>query len=459
MLVVIFGALLLYAVFMLGTPVAQQKIPDRQKRDLFVMGSGLLAVLGGFLWSREKTLRSTEGRILTWLAIGLPGWALFQLLPLPDALVNLMSPARGELLRGLVPVLGRRDAFVSLSIVPAATLVHFMLFGAYAVLLLSAREIAIRARKKTWLVVAPLAAAGVAEAALSLLQFTSPGDNQVRGTYVMRNHLAGLLEMALPLVVAYAIARLRGARNQGRDAKTEALKAAGGFAAAVLMLTAALITLSRGGLMGLLGAALAMAAMSVGRDVPLRQRITAGALLGVAIFGGLIVLTPEAMLDRFATHSSEGRTALWGEAVGILRDYPLTGAGMGGFQTAFLKYKVLEGQFIVDYAHNDYLQGIAEMGFVGFLIPAGLIGLVLKRSVRIAAEMSDMRWIAVGCLGSVVAILVHSFVDFNLYVPANAAVLAWICGLAAGVTPVAPSLVRRKRSRQSETPEVEPAAP
>ena len=453
-----FGAILLYAVFTLGTPVSQAKIPDRQQRDLFIAVTGLFAILGGLLWSREKTIRNTEGRILTWLVVALPGWALFQLMPLPLVIVNFLSPVRGEILRGLVPVLGPGDAFVTLSLVPAATLVHFGLLGAYAALLLSAREIAIRAKKKTWLLIAPVALAAVAEAALSLLQFTGPGENQVRGTYVMRNHLAGLLELAFPLVLVYAVARFRAAKNRGRDSGTELIKATVGFAAAALILSSALITLSRGGLMGLVGSGLAIAAMAVGRDVPIRQRLIAGLGLGALVFGALIVLTPDAMLDRFATHSSEGRTALWGEAVGIFRDYPITGAGMGGFQTAFLRYKALEGQFIVDYAHNDYIQGLCEFGFIGFLIPAGLIFLVLKRSVRIAAEASEMRWVAIGCLGSIVAILIHSFVDFNLYVPANAATLAWICGLAAGVTPLAPSLVRRRRTIHTAEPEANAAA-
>jgi hypothetical protein len=35
------------------------------------------------------------------------------------------------------------------------------------------------------------------------------------------------------------------------------------------------------------------------------------------------------------------------------------------------------------------------------------------------------------CTGSFAAILLHSFVDFNLYIPANAMLLAWIAGIAA----------------------------
>ena len=447
LLLLLFGLLLLYAVFALGTPVAQAKMPDRQRRDIFLVVTGFLGVAGGLVWRKAGADRSRESTLVTCAAVALPVWALVQLIPLPVMLVNLLSPVRGDLLRGLEPLFGRQG-FASLSIVPAVTLNHFLLLASYSVLLLAAREFAFRARRGIWMVAAPVVLAGVGEAAMAMLQFTAAGDTQVRGTYVVRNHLAGLLEMALPLAVMYGVARLRAARNRGRGAPGEVLKAAGAFAVAALLLAGALVTLSRGGLMAILGSAVMMSVMAIGRDVPVRQRIVAGLGLGVVVFGGLLALTPESLVDRLSSHSSEGRTALWREAVGVVRDYPLTGTGMGGFQSAFLKYKALEGKFIVEYAHNDYLQGLAEMGVIGFLIPVLLIALVLKRSVRIAAEGSEMRWMGVACLGSVTAMLIHSVVDFNLYVPANAAVFAWICGLAVGLTPatlipVSPRIISR----------------
>jgi len=44
-----------------------------------------------------------------------------------------------------------------------------------------------------------------------------------------------------------------------------------------------------------------------------------------------------------------------------------------------------------------------------------------------------VRILALGCTAAMRAILFHSLVDFQLYVPANALVLAWICGLTAGL--------------------------
>ena len=88
-----------------------------------------------------------------------------------------------------------------------------------------------------------------------------------------------------------------------------------------------------------------------------------------------------------------------------------------------------------DYAHNDYLQLLAELGLIGFaLLTALAVGIVIK-TLRVAVnrERGDHRYIALACLGSFSAIALHSITDFNLYIQANAMELAWVGGLAAGL--------------------------
>jgi O-antigen ligase len=97
----------------------------------------------------------------------------------------------------------------------------------------------------------------------------------------------------------------------------------------------------------------------------------------------------------------------------------------------------VEGLILVDYAHNDYLQFFAELGAAGFVIGLVLLGSIARRAARTTDDTSGIRWVGLACLGSLTAIAVHSAMDFNLYVPANAAILAWICGLATGLTPPA----------------------
>jgi hypothetical protein len=60
---------------------------------------------------------------------------------------------------------------------------------------------------------------------------------------------------------------------------------------------------------------------------------------------------------------------------------------------------------------------------------------VLARAIRsfLSAERDFERIVALGCAGSIVAILLHSFADFNLHIPANALLFSAILGLAVSV--------------------------
>jgi O-antigen ligase len=95
-------------------------------------------------------------------------------------------------------------------------------------------------------------------------------------------------------------------------------------------------------------------------------------------------------------------------------------------------------QFRVPNAHNDYLQGLVELGIVGSLLVGLVLVCILTPIFKGVFKLRDdpRRYILIGCAGSFIAILLHSFVDFNMYVPANAMTLAWIAGLASGVSAI-----------------------
>src|SRR5207248_1613684 len=92
-------------------------------------------------------------------------------------------------------------------------------------------------------------------------------------------------------------------------------------------------------------------------------------------------------------------------------------------------------QFAWGNAHNDYLELLAELGAIGFLIPAALMTLVFFRAARaaVAGPGKETRLLGSACAGGIAAALIHSLTDFNLYVPAHAMALAWISGLAVGL--------------------------
>jgi O-antigen ligase len=161
------------------------------------------------------------------------------------------------------------------------------------------------------------------------------------------------------------------------------------------------------------------------------------------VLASLVFLAPDKLIRRFAQIASvegltaEGRTKLWAETVPLIRSYPVFGCGLGGYETAFSRFKVSGVLVTDDFAHNDYLQLLAELGLVGFTIGAVLAVSVVRMALSKAVESEDQeeRNFAVACVGSLAAILLHSLVDFNLYIPANAMLLAWIAGMTVGMLP------------------------
>src|SRR5206468_325648 len=92
--------------------------------------------------------------------------------------------------------------FASLSVVPSVTFGHLPLAIAYVLIVSVAAETMSRLRGRPWLVISPLIVVSLGEAVFGLSQsFAAPGGADAQGTYPIRNHFAGLLEMVLPFAM------------------------------------------------------------------------------------------------------------------------------------------------------------------------------------------------------------------------------------------------------------------
>ncbi len=364
----------------------------------------------------------------------------FQLVPLPLSLLGFLSPTRNEVVQAAEPVLGLQNS-APISAVPLATFDGLLSLAAYLLILLSMRQAAGRLRHRIWLCALPLILLGTAEAALGLFQYYA-GDGTVRGTYVSRDHYSGLLEMTMALAVAWGVEKLRR-RREGEPEMGLILGACALFGAAAAMLLAVIHSLSRMGFIAALGGLFAMGALAVmtAPRASWKRRISIGALTAVVALA-FIFLPLDALISRFGSLSdeelsSDTRIQIWRDTLPLIRAYPVFGCGLGAYESCFMRYKTAAPMYAVEFAHNDYLQLAAEIGIPGFLLVVGLAILALRRIV--SGVDSRWRYVALGCFGAYVAIGLHSFVDFGLHVPANAMVLAWILGLAAGHTSAARS--------------------
>jgi len=138
-------------------------------------------------------------------------------------------------------------------------------------------------------------------------------------------------------------------------------------------------------------------------------------------------VTPSSVENPYA------RTTIWKQASGILKDYPVVGTGLGTFPIAFRRYQTSLLDLLVDHAHNDYLEVAAETGIVGaVLLFIPILALLLKMIVAYAGARNPYRRsVLLACVGSAAALLVHSAMDFNFHVPANALLFAVVLGLGS----------------------------
>jgi len=239
------AAVLGYAVVFLSTAVAQADQAEREYRNYYLLAVGVLG-LAYWISVRHWPLDDVPSRALQWLVLLLPCYAALQLLPLPIFVLRVASPARAELLDALAPLL-IRPRFAPLSVVPSITVVHFMLFASYAVVFVLVREIASR-RASPWLPVFPVIAIAAWHGVWGLAQYLGGGpDGYAHGTYPVRNHFAGFLELSLPFALASPLSVLWRAFQHGRLSPTSALKACAGFASAAFVFLGIICSLSRMG--------------------------------------------------------------------------------------------------------------------------------------------------------------------------------------------------------------------
>jgi O-antigen ligase len=300
--------------------------------------------------------------------------------------------------------------------------------------------------RRLWLIAAPVIAVALIESWFGLDQFfsaqaASPDAQVVRGTYVNRNHFAGLLELALPLAVMWAIAILYKAKKRGGEVPAgAAIRSSMLLAIAAGLLTMVMASLSR---MGFIASLLAIAFVALGWLFVRRGGDHAKApkwlwLMPMALPLGIIALfASNAMVLRLADTpgpgemTADGRMQIWSETLRLIGAYKWTGTGLGAFEQGLYPLRHFSPDFTFDFAHNDYLQILAELGVIGGFLAIALAVRVLWKPISVILDSdSRHRALAVGLVGALLAIGLHSLVDFNLYIPANALAVAWLAGLA-----------------------------
>ncbi len=265
--------------------------------------------------------------------------------------------------------------------------------------------------------------------------FIKPYKHRGSGTYINPNHLAGFLEMLLPIALGYVLA--------GRQKPVT--KVLLGYAALVIVFGLG-VTVSRG---SWVAAGLSLLLFFGLLAWNSNYRLPALALFALLVVACIYFAPRSYFLERRIQRAisqvgdieTDTRYELWNATARMWQDNLWFGVGPGHFDYCFRKYRPESIQARPDRAHNDYLNTLADWGLVGGTIVA-VAGVLFWAGVLKA--WSRVRRLTQGDLGytssnrfafvtgaalGLVALLLHAWVDFNMHIPANAILAVTLAAL------------------------------
>ena len=413
-----------------------------------VMELATFILLGAWLvaWALGVTKPSEALRKAwpAWIALAL--WLALQaihVVELPAGLVSFLSPASARI-HALARDAGADPQLITLSIDPQAARVSLLKSLAYVSIFFLVLALANKRARVARLAQVLVYAALVHSIYAVLLHLSGAQSDyfgvhirhvdSASGTYVNRNHFAGLLEMTLALGIGLLIA---GLSDRYADTWKKFIRQTIEWILSpkmVLRLTLCVLVIALTTTHSRMGNAAFFSSLLVAGaiGIALSRYATRNTvlLLGSLIAIDLLIVGSwfgvEKLAKRFETAGvdlAEARELPGARVLEMAKDFPVFGAGPGSFSLAFPPYRTERITAFFDHAHNDYLQFAAESGFLGLALLGAFVILSLGAALLAQWQRRDplMRGMSFACIMGVTAILIHSWVDFNLQIPANAA--------------------------------------
>ncbi|MGH9516572.1 MAG: O-antigen ligase family protein [Terriglobales bacterium] len=251
----------------------------------------------------------------------------------------------------------------------------------------------------------------------------------IYGPYVNHNHYAGLMEMLIPIPLVFAFSHFGSQRERWI-----------GASAAAFMSATIFISGSRGGMIAF------MVEIAIFLTFALRERQKQN----IAILLGAMLLVSLAIIAWTGGHEVKARIATFAgdkhfdlatdirlqidrDILHMFTKRPALGWGQGTFTDVYPGFRSFYTDSLVNAAHNDFLQVLVETGIIGFGIMIWFLVVTVLNALRKSAQWtSNLNGAAaVAALLGISGILVHSLVDFNMQIPANAALFYSLCTVAA----------------------------
>ncbi|PID58901.1 hypothetical protein CSB45_02560 [candidate division KSB3 bacterium] len=379
---------------------------------------------------------------------------VFQMIPLPTALLRFVSPAayhfyadaasaiQVEVPHALTVSMSRHATETGFHTLMAYTGVFFLIVNN------------LRSPRQIKRLMYTIAAVGVVEAFYGLLDYLSGGQQiflhhhthsfGLSGSFVNKNHFAGYLELAIPLLLSLLVFQLEERRQMTAKKRFRFLSEKFmkvvliGFLSA-LTIGALLLSGSRGGLLSFAAGMLFFTALAYSRRIirkraPLILLVLLTAFVAAILLGhGSISSRLQTLADLDSDFSFQLRRKIWNDTFSMFRASPIFGTGLGSFPHIYPQSQSFPSDLRIDHAENDYLQLLTETGAIGAFLVLCILALFLHSTIR-AWMQRQARWaiiFTIGGLSGLSCLLLHSFIDFNLHLPSNAFSFTVIAALSS----------------------------
>lgn len=379
-------------------------------------------------------------------------YCLVQIVPLPSALVSIISPATYRLYDSTAGVI-KPPEWISLSVQKKATVAEFFRFISAAAFYLVAVELLSRKELLKKTVITVIIFSGLL-AFLSIMQYLVYNEKiywfrelTVGGTpfgpFVNRNHYAGFMGMVFPIAlsiflyykpqVSYSSFREKLAELfSRRRTNTYVLT---GFAS-ILIAVSVFLSLSRGGIVSLALSITFFGLILLARKTGSRRGLVIVVLcvlilLSVSWFGWGPIISRFEKIRNPMENIADLRQVIWKDTISIIKDFPFFGTGFGTYVNAYTKYRTLPGENIVDHAHNDYLELLSDGGIAGFMLFGWFLADIFISSYRTFRKRRELYsiYLFAGSVSGIVYMLLHSVTDFNLHIGSNGLYFFFLAGL------------------------------
>lgn len=414
------------------------------------------AALGSWSLAYTSGWRDPRIRTLAYGVVGVVAAIAIQIISVPRAVLETVSPAVDRFFVqyrvGYEP-----GAFQTLSLDPGSTFVNLCLAAAFGTLLVGLTRL-VRYLRLDW-ITSQVMGLGVALAVIGLVQKAFYGstpdwpvygfwrtveDGDPFGPFLNRNHFAGWMLMAMPLVASYAWGLAQMNRPAALRHVSDGLRWLASVdgnrillvaIVALLLAVSVVVSGSRSGMGGLAVVVVGLGYFAVG-SVTSRSRRIAAVLLLASLLGTAVVWAGAGtVVSRFGQASGDigGRIGAWRDTTRMISDFPFTGTGLGGYRPAMFVYQTADRFRMYSQAHNDYLQLAAEGGLlVG--IPAVILLVIVVAGIRRRLAAGDDNeltyWLRRGAMVGLIGIAAQSVVEFSLQMPGNAVMFVLLLAIA-----------------------------